>query len=195
MSSPRSVDQDTIRLFSGGCQKAFASIYAVYKDRLYYFFLKFIKDPLEAEELLQSIFVKLWEKRKSIRPNTSFEAFLFTTAKHLALDALKSKTKQQLIALHETYRQPQNTTEDQLFFEEYQSLTEEAIEQLPEKRQIIFRMNHEEGLNVAEIANLLQLSPSTVKTQLSKASQAIRHYVQTHGELIFMFLLTFWSSY
>jgi RNA polymerase sigma-70 factor (ECF subfamily) len=174
-----------------GNQQAFRTIYDLYKDRLYYFLLRFCKNSHDAEELLQMLFVKLWENRKKIKQDTSFDAYLFTIAKNLAFDFLKSRTHQQLQSLHEQASEyaAVNVTEEKLLFEEYQLIALQAIEALPEKRQIIYRMNHEEGLAVNQIAEMLGLSPNTVKVQLSKATQSVRKFVRERGELAYLFLL------
>jgi RNA polymerase sigma-70 factor (ECF subfamily) len=192
-ASERNISAEIIASLSRGDQHAFRHVYDFYKDRLYYFLLKFCKDPDVAEELMQSFFVKLWEKRKTLRSDTNFEAFLFTIAKHHAFDYLKSRSREQLCELHEFHSliPSLNLTEQAIFFQELQSITTDAIESLPEKRQIIFRMQHEEGLNVAQIAEMLDISPNTVKVQLSKAVKAIRAQVQSKGEVILALLMIF----
>jgi len=187
----KSVPISVLQLLKKGDQQAFRTVYDFYKDRLYFFLLKFCKNPHDTEELLQSLFVKLWENRKKIREDTSFDAYIFTIAKHLAFDFLKSRTRQQLQSMHSNVFEisAANLTEEKLLFEEYQLITNQAIDALPEKRQMIYRMNHDEGLTVKQIAEILQLSPSTVKAQLSKASQFVRNFVSKHGELAFLFLM------
>ena len=185
------VSPDVVQNLAEGSSEAFRTIYDHYKDRTYYFLLKFCKNPDTAEELLQSLFVKLWERRKKLRTNTNFEAFLFTIAKHHAIDFLKSRSREQFIELHElcALEQGLNTTEQELYFTELRAIANNAIESLPEKRQIIFRMNQEEGLNPSEIAQMLGLSLNTVKVQLNKANHFIRAYVRTNGEVTLLLLL------
>lgn len=192
-----SLPASVIQTLKKGDQHAFRTVYDFYKDRLYFFLLKFCKNPHDTEELLQSLFIKLWENRKKIREDTSFDAYIFTIAKHLAFDFLKSRTRQQLKSLHSNAfeRYAANLTEEKLLFEEYQLITNQAIDALPEKRQIIYRMNHDEGLTVNQIAEILHLSPSTVKAQLSKASHSVREFVREHGELAFLFLMLVWQPF
>lgn len=185
------ISPDVVKQLAKGSSEAFKKVYDLYKDRTYFFFLKFCKDPGDAEELLQSLFVKLWERKNTLRSDTNFEAFLFTIAKHHAFSYLKSRSREQLYEIHELHAfvPSQNITEQDILFHELQVLASDAIESLPEKRQIIFRMKHEDGLNVTQIAEMLGLSPNTVKVQLSKAVQSIRLKLQNGGEAILTLLL------
>lgn len=189
------ISPDVVKNLAEGSSRAFKTVYDFYKDRTYFFLLKFCKNTGDAEELLQSLFVKLWEKKETLRSDTNFEAFLFTIAKHHAFDYLKSRSREQFFELHELQAliPSQNFTEQDLYFQELQTITSDAIESLPEKRQIIFRMMHEEGLNVTQIAEMLGLSTNTVKVQLSKAFKSIRAQVQSKGEVILtlLFLIDF----
>jgi len=180
---PEKISSDVVKALANNSEQAFETIYHFYKDRTYFFFIKFCKDTDQAEELLQALFVKLWEKRESVRSDTNFESFLFTIAKHLALDFLKSKSREELYELHALSPTP-NVTEQDVYFHELQSMANLAIDALPEKRQIIYRMNYEEGLSIAQISETLKLSPHTVKAQLNKASQTVRLYLRSKGEVI-----------
>lgn len=129
------------------------------------------------------MFIRLWERRHQIDPTRPFSPYLYVIARNLAFNHLKQK------AYRARFEQPvdeaagtgHDAVSDEILFQEYQQRTAELIDALPEKRQLIFRMHTEEGYDVAEIAGRLKLSLHTVKSQLQKATKAIRNQLfQNH---------------
>ena len=159
-----------------GDQKAFRKIYDLYKDRLYYYALKITKENEASEDVVQQVFVNLWNHRKDICLNYSFDAYLFRIVRNCAFNYLKSAAKAKL--LKQEYRDEcawySLGVDGHTAYYECEEVALQAINALPEKRQIIFKMSYEDGMSHEDIAELLDISIHTVKSQLSKATKKIK---------------------
>lgn len=159
-----------------GNQKAFRRIFELYKDRLYYYALKITKNGDAAEDVVQQVFVNLWNHRKRILADHSFDAYLFRITRNCAFNYLKGLARAKL--LEQEYRDQCTwqslEVEEQMTYYECEDIALQAINALPERRQIIFKMSYEDGMSHEEIARLLDISIHTVKSQLSKATKKIK---------------------
>ncbi len=188
---PVVLNKSIIRKLSSGDEKAFKRVYDTYKSKLYFYALKFTKNEHNAEEIVQQVFIKLWDTKHAIDPALSFDAYLFRITRNIAFNFLKKQAVESLhkqefgaATAHADYH-----TEETLTYHECEALALQAIESLPEKRQIIFRMSHDEGLNAEEIAEMLQLSVNTVKSQLVKASKTIKAHLLIHINTLLLLCL------
>ncbi len=173
-----------IRLRNGD-EKAFHQIYECYVDKLYYFTLKYVKAPAVAEELVQRIFVKLWEIRSKINPELSFDSFIFRITRNLTINYLKRSNFEERFRsqLRPTLSQGITQTENQVILNETSEIIERAISKLPEKRQQIFRLSRLQGLDHGGIADKLGISKNTVKVQVVKATKFVRAYFLQYRDL------------
>lgn len=168
----------TLMLIKKGNGKAFRKLFDAYHAKVYHYILRFTRNEEDAEDLAQKVFIQLWEKRKKIDPQRSFDAYIFTIAHHLACNYLKQKTRSYYsITDYEQGEMAVSATEELIYLNELSNLTRHKIDQLPEKRQIIFKMHYEEHLSEEEIAEALALSIHTVRSQLAKASKSIRQFI------------------
>lgn len=170
-------------LFRNGDVNAFGKIYERYVDKLYFYALKFVKSPEIAEEIVQGVFVKIWEIRVKINLELSFDAFLYRITKNHTLNFLKrqayeNRFKKQLIPI---YTKGVEATENHVIMNETSKIIHQAIDELPEKRQAIYRMSRLEGLDHDGIATKLGISKNTVKVQIVKASKFVRAYYVTNS--------------
>jgi RNA polymerase sigma-70 factor (ECF subfamily) len=150
---------------------AFDQLFHKYGPMLYAFVVSILKDEPESEEVVQDIFLKIWEKRKELQPGLSFKSYLFT----IAYNATKKIYRQKL--LDNKYKQEaavamgQNSSSDLSVFE-YRNLldyVDTVIDRLPPARREIFIMSKKDGLKNEEIASILKISEQTVKNQLVAA--------------------------
>lgn len=188
---PVLLHKSIIRKLSSGDEKAFRQVYDAYKSKLYFFALKFTRNESDAEEIVQQVFIKLWDHKQMIDPKLSFDAYLFKITRNVAFSFLKNQArealhKQQLMAVTTTQ---DHQTEEVLAYYECEEIALQAIESLPEKRQIIFKMSHDEGLSVEEIAEMLEISVNTVKSQLVKASKSIKEHLLLHSSTLLLMIL------
>jgi RNA polymerase sigma-70 factor (family 1) len=177
-------DINLIEKLRKGDIKAFNLIYEKYSFKLYSFGLKYLKSTDEAEELVQSVFVKLWENYKELKTGTSFKSYLFTIAyndmckifrkrkydRRFIDDVLKSDF-QYSYSLDENIDQKSILTQVQ-----------KIIDLLPEKQRTVFIKSKLEGKSTREISEELGLSPGSIDNYISKSLKFIRLRIR-HGNL------------
>lgn len=176
------VKQRTVRRLVAGQPEAFREIYEAYRHKIFTYALTFTKSVPDAEEVVQQSFIRLWEHRRHVDPKRPLDPYIYRIARNYAFDYLKELARR--TRLREDLRQlaPTGTHYESLPID-YERVAEEAISALPEKRQVIFRMNYDEGLSPQEIADTLHLSVHTVKSQLVKATKSLRLLLLRHVSL------------
>ncbi len=184
-----------LALVANGDRKAFAQIYTGSLNNLHRYIFLFTKSKEETEEILQEIFIKIWENRERLSEIDSFKNYLFRVAKNKLLDKVRQmQIRQRVLAEIKRSRViAESTTSDQCAYREYYKVVQQAIEKLPPKRKLIFRLNIENGLSQDEIAEQLNISKSVVQKQIYSASHFVKKYLLEHGEIAFSVLVAFFS--
>lgn len=171
------MNKDLLNQVRGGDECAFESLYEMYKEPAKRFCNSIIKDTEESENLVQEVFIKIWDKKAGINPELNFNSYLFTIIRNRVYDYFKEVKKNEFVK----ERYWQNIVEIQAseteLKEERISKVSEAIQGLTEKRRAIIKLNYEEGKSYEEIASIMKISKNTVKNQLVKAKQIIRAQV------------------
>ncbi len=170
-------DNHFIKKLIGGDFDAFKELYNHYYRQGLLFLTSIIKDKEEAENMLQDVFVKIWLRREQINPELNFNSYLFTCLRNMAFDYLKKVEKNhqmrvQFMQMMENESYSDTDAEDRRI-----ALLKNALENLPEKRKMIVKLNIEEGKSYQEIAEIMRISKNTVKNQLVKAKQFLRRRV------------------
>lgn len=169
----------TIEALRNGNHKAFEDVFTAYFDKVKYFLNGLLRSESDAEELAQDIFVKLWINHQSIRPDKSFNSYIYTIARNTALNHLKHKFVEE--TFKNNYRDAEsdgtNSSDEILFAEEIQLLVEMTVCKMPIQRKKIYQMSREKGLSNNDIAQELGISKKTVENQLSQALQEIRRVI------------------
>jgi RNA polymerase sigma-70 factor, ECF subfamily len=170
------IDEKTIfKKIRNDDRDAFKSLFDTYYASLCHYASHFLNDDVLSEEVVQELFVKLWEKRKTLDVDTSVRNYLFRSVRNLCLNQIQHD---KVIKLHAHRLKEALTTEDPaadyLITPEMILQLEEAIEALPEKRREIFRLSREVGLKYREIAEKLQISVKTVEAQMGLALKELR---------------------
>ena len=155
---------------------AFGVLYEKYHRPLYHFALKLSKNPHEAEELVQSVFVTVWETRKTIDPEKSFSAYLFSITRNRFYDMLRRRITESCYADYILYRNDQTSDdlEKQIENEEINEIIQQLLQQVPERRREIFLLSRDENLTYKQIAEKLQISENTVDTQIRNVLNFLR---------------------
>jgi RNA polymerase sigma-70 factor (family 1) len=160
----------------------FADIFKTHEYRLYTLALKLTKSDLYAKDIIQEVFLKLWEHRQSLRSIDNIEAWLYRLTENKVIDFLRKAAADGRLKETLWNKLPTNqSAEAAVEVKEYDHIIQKAIDQLPPQRKLIYYLNREEGLNYQQIANELHISRHTVKNQLSTALQSIRRLVSELG--------------
>ncbi len=146
------------------------------------------KDMDNAEEIVQNIFVKLWEKKDNITLDVSIKSYLYKAVYNAALNELKHRK------VKENYLQMQTNSEltEQPIslhnLKELEKNIEKALMGLPEQCRLIFKMSRFEELKYREIANVLNISPKTVENQMGKALRLMRENLADYLTILFIII-------
>lgn len=169
-----------------GDRKAFTILFDYYYTGLVVYADRHLQDIELAEDIVQSVFVRLWENRQSIK-SSSIRYYLASAVKNNCIDLIRKKETQEKYAR----RQLSGEFESGADFwaeSELEQMIEKSINNLPPRCAEIFRMSRFEGLKTHEIAEKLQLSNRTVETQISNALKVLRKDLKDY---LFQFLFTF----
>ena len=168
------VSSNLLERFQEGSEEAFNELYQYYKGPAVRFCNSILKDIDESENIIQEVFIKIWDRKHAINLELNFTSYLFTIIKNRIFDYLKEIKKKE--SLKEKYWKHivEHAQSDKELQEERIIKIQDAIEDLSEKRKKIIKLNYEEGKSYEEIANELNISINTVKNQLVKAKQVIR---------------------
>jgi RNA polymerase sigma-70 factor (ECF subfamily) len=159
-----------------GNRKLFDDLFSDYYVNLCRFAYTYVKNSETAEEIVQEMFISIWEQRHELNITTSVRTFLYTSIKNRALNYIRNhKTR----ANHEDEFANEQASRvsymvDFCEREELQHLIEQAINELPEQCRIIFEKSREQNLTYKEIAQELNISPKTVENQMSIALKKLR---------------------
>lgn len=186
------MEEELVQSLRNGNQAAFRTLYERYHHRLYGYSRRFVKSPALAEEVVHDVFLSVWERRATLRIDTSFKSYLFTIAKHRVVDLLRRASKEAEVAqeiarnLPTTHCQP----EEDVIYQDYLQYAHQAIADLPPQRRLVFEICRVEGKSYEEAAQLLSISKGTVKDHIIKAKKSIRHYLHAHARITISLLLS-----
>ena len=170
-------------------KESFQNVYEEYYNSLVGFAESYVVRRDVAEDIVQEIFVSLWEKEIRFLSKVALSTYLYTSVKNSALDFLKHQEVESRYAERFLADSKERRWETKLD-EEMLNLLFLSIDQLPERCREIFLM-HLDGLSNEEIANQLDLSILTVKTQKKKAMKILREYINGRNDKKSSFLLIF----
>ncbi|KAF0237012.1 MAG: RNA polymerase sigma-70 factor expansion family [Prolixibacteraceae bacterium] len=154
-----------------GEKKAYQELFERYAPRISRFSLSYLKNNADAEELVQDVFLKIWEKRDNLDQSKNIKAFIFKVAVNTIYDFIRHKNIENAFSdfVRSNSETSSNNTWHTVIFDEMQENLQKLVAQLPEQQQKIFQLSREEGLTSKEIAVKLNLSKRTVENHLYRA--------------------------
>ena len=169
---------------------AFSGVYDLYKDKVFAFAYTLTKSRETAEEVVQEVFLKLWERREQIKVEGSFLAYVKRITYNQVMDFFRKagtdrKLQQQIVYRMEQIR---STGEEVVLSRELQAIYQRAIDSLPAQQRKVYLLSREADLSYEEIATELGLSRNTVRNHLAEAVKNIRAYVTQHGDLAILII-------
>lgn len=171
-------DEQLLDLLRQGDEVAFTMIYNRYWDKLFTVAAHKLNNAAEAEEVVQEIFLDLWNRREIVQVHSALSSYLAVAVKYKVINILAHRNVK-LKALMELKRpEADYSTSNWLSFEELQENLEKLVAKLPGKCRIVFRMSRSEGLTQKQIASALDISEKTVEAHLGKAIRILRTGLQ-----------------
>ncbi|HEY7825642.1 MAG TPA: sigma-70 family RNA polymerase sigma factor [Candidatus Acidoferrales bacterium] len=184
------IDADVFQLRQGDLE-ALSALIARYQNRLYRYLLRMVRQPQEAEDLFQQTWLRVAEKIRSYDPQRNFDAWLFTLARHLAVDFLRRKRPHSLDEPAGEYDAGETlasrlASADQAVLEtllarERSLHLAAALDELPVVYREVLTLRFEEEMKLEEIALVLAAPLSTVKSRLRRGLEQMRAILETRG--------------
>ena len=178
---------------ANGDEQAFARLFHRYRDKIYSVAFKLTDSSAMAGEVVQEVFLKVWMRRDTLAGVSNPEGYLFIMARNCVFSSLKKIARRQAIESdwQSLANEFENSTDDQIETDENAELLRQAIDALPVQQKQVYILSHEEEMTRNEIAELLQISPETVKTHLSRAMKSVRTFCSSRLGITIYFLLIF----
>ena len=172
-------------------EREFEQLFKEHFKSLYSYAYTIVKDEAAAEEIVQNVFYKIWDKNKQPDIRTSVKAYLYKAVYHDSLNYLKhlrvrARYKSQVMHQHNDEGAPAS---GKVLLKELEEKLREAMNGLPEQCRTIFQMSRFDGLKYQEIASQLGISMKTVENQMGKALKLLRVKLIDYLPIIILSLL------
>lgn len=176
MSDIDAIEKILVTDLSNGDALALQKLYKMHSSKLYRFIYSATKDHDDTEDILQTVFIKLWDSHDKLRTDTCFPAFLMTITRNTLYNFFKQRYNQR--NLIENFAKQEGrvgpSSDESLIESELFELLHTLVEALPPKRKEIFILNRFKGHTYREIAEMLEISENTVDTQMRKALDFVK---------------------
>ncbi len=157
--------------------KALKKLHSIYSKKIFYFIYSYTRSTEITEELVQDVFLKLWNKRKSLKELSSLNNYIYTIAKNLTIDFLRKKKNAIIIPIDSVEEEvvTKNSGETKIAFLEKKALIYKAITRLSPRKKEVFKMQRFEKLTYKAISEKLEISVSAVEKNMSSALKELKH--------------------
>lgn len=188
---PEHIDRFLVRRLKIGDEQAFQAVFDFFGENLFHFAFSYLKDTASAEEIVQEVFLRIWEIREDIDEEKSFKSFLYRITVNKVLNHLKRQVVRQKYEAYLSgddqsfYESPEAT----LHFSELEEKVSLLIKKLPEQQKNIFKMSRLDGMSNPEIAETLGLSIRTVENQVYRATKFLKENLRGEYLIGVLFLL------
>ena len=187
-------ERELLSLLKQGNEQAFEKIYKSYSSRLFGNVFKMVKSETITQEILQDVFIKIWNNRASIDLDKSFRSYLFRIAENKVYDFFRKATRDKKIRaqLFAAATEGYEHIEEMIYKKENALHLQKAIDSLSPQRQQVFRLIKLDNKSYDEVSRLLGISVSTISDHIVKANKAIREFIFAHNDMtIILFCLLF----
>lgn len=173
-----------------GNKEAFKVVYDRYHVQMYFVAKKYVKDSALAEDAIQEIFVKLWQKRGKLDETKSLKGFMFTMLRNHVLNMIRDRKKEivAVSSIEEKLLPNRNLTEDEVLYNEYHDIVKKGMSELSGRKREVFELRTLSGYSNSEVAKILKINIKTVKTHYYLSSKFIRAYLKKYSGILFFLL-------
>ncbi|HWK06303.1 MAG TPA: RNA polymerase sigma-70 factor [Puia sp.] len=166
-----------LQQIAAGDEGAFRQVYLSYYKRLYQFALAIMKTREPAEEIVEDVFIRIWQQREELPTIRNLRVYLYTATKNTALNYLSKKARESITEPFDHIQIELNGSavnpEQILITAEMYKKIQKAVEALPPRCKMIFKLVREDGLRYKEIAEILNISVNTIDVQMAIAVKRI----------------------
>ena len=168
---------ELFRKIAGGDELAFEQVFHRYTPKLLSFIKKITRNDSLSAELIQETFMRLWMKREQLKDIENPSAWIYRIASNLSLNYLQKQSNRKQLLYKMAPVENAASPEDLIDVKELNQIIKEAIDQLPERRQEVYRLSREAGLSHQQIADKLNISVNTVKNQIVTSLKFIQQSI------------------
>ena len=185
-------EKELVELLKNGSQTAFEQLYFRYRNHLINLCTRYLNDEETAKDIVQDIFMQLWETHEALNADLSFGGYVCTLAHNRVLNMLRHFDVHSDFARNIILngKETTNETEDTILDNDYATLLKKILESLSPKQKEIFRLSRMEGLSYKEISELLHISVDTIQEHVSHALKIIKKQLRQHADIHLKTLLT-----
>jgi len=190
-------DQITSELLSrlkNGDMLVFDQVYELYSHKLFSFIYKILKNKAEADDIVQEVFIKIWESRDKLENYKLLNAYIFTIAYNNSIDLIRKRINNNKYLEHLKKSGDINvapTIISQIEFNDLNIQAEKLIAKLPERQKQVYFLHNVQGLTYPEIAEHLGISKNTVENHMAKALKYIRLHMDNSLLINMLFVSLF----
>lgn len=167
-----------IREIQEGNARAFKNLMREYYQELVDFAYNYIKSSYAAKDVVQDVFANIWEKRDRWSPNRSLKVYLYQSVKNEALKTIRDrKTERKYVEFYLQEKGNQKIYPEKIEInnnQEFRKAAQQAIQSLPERARMTYKLHRRDGLTYKEIAQVMEVSHKTVESQMSRALRLLR---------------------
>lgn len=172
-----------LQQIADGSEKAFTLLLEQKWNNIYWQALTYVRSSSQAQDIVQDVFLKIWQKRKTLPEVAHFDSFLFIIARNHIISTLRKKTAFPLgydaLEVEEKYYLPDKTLSRKNLAE----LIARAIDLLPQQQKTAYLLSRDQGLSHEEIARSMQVSKEAAKKNICRALNFLRSYINTHADV------------
>jgi RNA polymerase sigma-70 factor (family 1) len=190
------IEPEILALIAGGDDYSFSLLYARYYPKVYGIAFKILKSSSHAEDVLQDVFIKIWNNRTRLNEVNDFNAYLNTVTRNHIFNQLRKKAHEAFYIKEQssTNSFSSNQTINDVLYHELDKSLLEAVSKLPPQQKKIFQLSRMHGLKQEEIADSLNISLGTVKKHMMVSLRFIRNYISSVHHL-WLFLMIFLKNF
>jgi len=196
MMSPQHEKELLLKIVEGD-EEAFCAVFDHYSKFVYSFAYKLVRSTEVAEEVVQDIFMKVWEGKEKLLNIDNFGAYLNVLVRNHSLNLLRQLAKKQTVDLYTVSDLPVQdySTEHTIDYRDTLMILEEVLDVLPDHQREVYKLCHLEGLRYEEAAAKLDISTNTVHYHMKLALKTIREYLIKRGIAYQALLFFFFNFY
>lgn len=184
-------DKELILNVKSGSEYSYGILYRLWVSRLYNFVYRYVRSDSVASDIVQETFLRIWTNRAGLDPECSFKAYLFTISYRLIIKELRRQINNPLMDSLLEYQSDWVTSENEtgklVELEQFREALIQAKKKLTPRLRLIFEMNKEQNISVADIARKLGITEQAVRNQLSAAVKVVRGELQHYSYLVLLF--------
>lgn len=182
------LEKELVERLIEGDESAFCELYALYKNRLIYFAMKFLKSREFAEDVFQDAFTAIWQNRRFLNPEMPFSSYIYTIVHNRVLNLLSTlecdrRLKESILS---SAIELDDDTSQSLQNDDIRGIIDKALQSLTPRQSKVFTMSRKQFMSHKEIAAELGISVYTVQQHISESLKTIRAYLSKYSDIIIL---------